>query len=130
MPGTQFILPPGTAAQPALDAIAPVLADYGWRLVPNPNGAGWWTIERGDASSTILLGALAGDNFLHRFPLGIVPDASGEVSVSVHSEQGVDKYKGGFIGRGKSREAETQLLAQVQYALVKAGLFVEWRSFA
>ncbi len=128
MPGTQFLLVPSTSTEAAFAALEPALTAAGWRVVPHATEPGWWTIERGDTTSTVLLGGLS-SNYLLRFPLAILPDGSGGVSAAVYSEQGVDAVKGGLIGRSKSRDAETGLLAEVQNALVAAGLFSEWRQF-
>lgn len=128
MPGTLFTLPEGTTAQAAMDAVGGPLVAAGWRFIPYPpENPGWWMLERGEVGSTILLGGLAGDKLLVRFPLGIVGDEQGRVTVSVHSE-GLGRFKGGIIGANRSRDTETQLLALIQGALQAAGLYVDWRT--
>jgi len=104
----QLTVPP----QQAFQTITQHFSTAGWQVTPTPQG---FTIERGNMTKTVFLGAFAGNSFHVKMSVDLFPDPVGTVVV-FHGPSGAAAVKGGIIGYNKSTDAhrwEAYSLAQV-----------------
>ncbi|WP_157560942.1 hypothetical protein [Humibacter albus] len=100
--------------------IANALNSQGFLVEVQPDGN--WYARRGNMSTTMLVGAFAGDNFQITFGVQFFVDAAGRLVARLDKNTAVGFFKGGVWGLSKIDNAFTQTAGAVYTALLSAGV--------
>jgi len=100
--------------------IANALNSQGFVVEVQPDGN--WYARRGNMTTTVLVGALAGDNFQITFGVQFFVDAAGQLVARLDKNTAVGFFKGGVWGLNKIDTAFNQTATAIYNALLSAGV--------
>ena len=100
--------------------VANALNSQGFFVEVQPDGN--WLARRGNMTTTVFVGALAGDDFQITFGVQFFQDAQGQLVARLDKNTAVGFFKGGVIGLGKIDTAFTQTAGAIYTTLLGAGV--------
>jgi hypothetical protein len=109
-------------AQAAKDLVARVSGENGFTVETNPNGG--FSLKRGSAGATALLGGLAGKNLQMTFFAEFLPASDGSLIARLSRNTAASALKGGAIGASRTNSAFIDLVNAIAAAAQAAGTFV------
>ncbi|QDZ14882.1 hypothetical protein [Humibacter ginsenosidimutans] len=83
---------------------------------------GNWLVRRGNMTSTVFVGALAGDNFQITFGVQFFQDAAGLLVARLDKNTAAGFFKGGVWGLSKIDKAFSETCMAMYNTLVSAGV--------
>jgi hypothetical protein len=100
--------------------VAGALNSQGFLVEVQPDGN--WYARRGNMTTTVFVGALAGDNFQITFGVRFFVDASGQLVARLDKNVAVGFFKGGILGLSKIDNAFAQTATALYNTLMSAGV--------
>ncbi|MHA7985597.1 hypothetical protein ACX9R5_07285 [Rathayibacter sp. CAU 1779] len=100
--------------------VASALNSQGFIVEVQPNGN--WYARRGNATTTVFAGALAGDDFQITFGVQFFVDAAGQLVARLDKNTAAGFFKGGVWGLNKIDTAFAQTAGAMYNTLLGAGV--------